>query len=305
LKRGIYILANDNVIDDTLAFLNSLRQHSPDYPVLVIPYDRKFGKLARVLSNDSNIDFFQDQSLFDEIEKHTTSIHGRVLPLCRKFACWFGPFDEFIYFDTDILVLKDQRDVFDLLKVFDIVYCGSGQDLGIKHVFTERVFERNLFSPDEMRDTFNAGFFASKKGVLTHEQLFNLVDEAATVSDIFVSNLQDQPLMNYITLRAIRRRGNLRELAPTITADIWAGVKGLKIKDDKIYTKNGLPVRHIHWAGCNKPRANRPYVNLWLKYRYPGRFRVLVRGMIGSCFFLWKFKHRFSLAIRRRLITKS
>jgi hypothetical protein len=104
----------------------------------------------------------------------------------------------------------------------------------------------------------------------------SILEEAATISDIF-EHVGDQPLINYVTLRAIPRRANLRLLMPDIT-DIWGGVEGLKIRKDKIYLKDGMPVRYIHWAGM-KPAYRRPYVRLWLRYRYPGKKETLKRRL--------------------------
>jgi hypothetical protein len=166
----------------------------------LILYDEKY---QRLVLRQFGIGI-EDQCLFDELEQCAQAIYGRVAHTVRKFACWFGPFDEFIYFDADIVVFQDQKDIFDLLSEYDIVYCGSGRSLGIKHVFTERALERNLFLKQEIDDLFNTGFFASKKGVLDMI-IISILTEAAAVSDIF-DRPDDQPLINYVTLKAIAKR---------------------------------------------------------------------------------------------------
>jgi hypothetical protein len=271
-RQGIYILGNDNIIEDAIAFLNSLRQYAPHYPVLLIPYDDQHQRLARLLRDKFGVEKFEDQSLFDELDKHAQAIHGKSVPAFRKFACWFGPFDEFIYFDNDIVVFQDQTDVFDLLAEYDIVYCGDGRILGIDQVFTKRVLERNLFSEQEISELFNTGFFASKKGGLDRAQLMSLLEEAATVSDIFFPQVKEQGVLNYLVLGIMPKRANLRDFKPAVPDDAWAGVPTLEIRNDKVLLPNGMPVRNIHWAGF-KQIPNRPYVSLWLKYRYPGRFQ--------------------------------
>lgn len=286
-SRGIYILANDRVIDDTLALLESLKRHSPNYPIRLIPYDDNYKTLMQTVRSRYAIELFVDQDKFEQFERYSWAILNKRAPMLRKYACWFGPFDAFIYIDTDIVVFQDQKDVFELLETYDIVYCGSGRKLGIKNVFTEKVFERNLFSKQDIDDLFNAGFFASKKGVLTYNQLIALFEEAIKVSDIFYPKLQDQPLFNYVVLKSISKRANLRELTPTTISDAWAGVKGLAVKNDKIFKRDGTPLRHIHWAG-QKPIANRSYVSVWLKYRYPGKANSLRRTIIGAKFMIHK-----------------
>lgn len=305
MQQGIYILANDHpkVLEDAIALLNSLKRHSPSYPVLMIPYNERYEKALETLHTRFGVELYDNTPVLRELERHTLAIRGKIAPMVRKFSCWFGPFDEFIYIDTDIVVLQDQRDVFELLRDYDIVYCGSGRDLGIKHVFTERVLERRLFSKEEIDDLFNAGFFASKKGILSYPRLMSLLEEAATVSDIFDPRLQDQPLLNYVTLKAIAKRGNIRQLAPAVTADSWAGNPHLSTEGERVYGKGGTPVRHIHWAGY-KSIPHRPHVNVWLRYRYP----KLPQRLLARAYFwirtTWGIQFAYNVArqIKHRLL---
>lgn len=277
--QGIYILGNDNVIDDTLAFMHSLCQYALGYPVVLIPYDDKYQRLARLLHDEFGVELFKDRYLLEVLDGHSRAILGKTAPMCRKLACWFGPFDEFIYFDTDIVVFQNQEDVFSLLADYDIVYCGDGRILGIQEVFTQRVLERNLLTKQQAKELFNAGFFASKKDALNCDVLMSLLEDAATVSEIFLTQNQDQGILNYLVLKAMSRKANLRDFKPAIPDDAWAGIPTLKIRKDKIYLNNGMPVRNIHWAGF-KHIPDRPYVGLWLKYRYPGKMGAIQRPIV-------------------------
>jgi len=287
--RGIYTLANDNdrVIEDTLAFLNSLFTYEQNCPVMLIPFNDEYHKIASIVGKKYDVQIYDNKDILRALDLCSKEIFGKETHMMRKFACWFGPFDEFIYFDTDIVVLKDQKDTFDLLNEYDMVRDGSIRKLGIRSVFKERIFERNLFPKHEINELFNAGFFASKKGVIGYDQLMSILKEAVDVSDIF-DHVGDQPLLNYVMLRAIPRRANLRLLKPD-SIDAWAGVKGMKVKGGRIYETDGRPVRYVHWAGL-KPVAMRPYVSLWLKYRYPERKWVFKRVILNIYYSVLQIK---------------
>jgi hypothetical protein len=42
LPKGIYTLANDNLYDQVIALVNSIRKnYDPEIPICIIPYDEK------------------------------------------------------------------------------------------------------------------------------------------------------------------------------------------------------------------------------------------------------------------------
>lgn len=289
--RGIYILGNDNVIDDTLALLNSLQLNAAEYPIFLIPYNNDYKKLVGLTQKKFDLQIFHHKQIFDDLESHALAIYGKPAPAFRKFACWFGPCDEFIFFDTDIVVFQHQEDVFELLTTHDIVFCGSGRSIGIKGVFSEKVIEKNIFTEEDLNIIFNTGFFASKKGVLNYDQLMSLFDEAALVPDIFLPHFQDQPMLNYVTLKAIKKRANLRDLTPEVASDVWAGLPNLEVKNSRIYFDTGAPARHIHWAG-QKPIARRSYIDLWLNYRYPNKAETILKLLTKTKFLYWRYKQK-------------
>jgi hypothetical protein len=295
--KGIYTLANDkdSVIDDTLAFLNSLFTYEQNYPVMIIPYNDDYHKIASIVGKQYDVKIYDNKALLKAIDNASHEIFGKTSHLVRKFACWFGPFDEFIYYDTDVVVLHEQREIFDLLTKYDFVSDGSIRQMGIKNVFTEKVYEKNIFPREKIKELFNAGFYASKKEVINHDQLMQIFKEAVDVADIF-DMPNDQPLLNYMMLRDIPNRANLRVLDPAST-DMWAGVKGLKVRGKKIYYKGDIPVRYVHWAGL-KPIAMRPYVNLWLKYRYPGNNSIFKRLFLNIFYSFKQMKLEIKIKLR-------
>src|SRR5260370_3390370 len=50
LARGVYTLANDPMYDWLVAFLESLREHEPALPIVVIPLDDRISRIKRLRS---------------------------------------------------------------------------------------------------------------------------------------------------------------------------------------------------------------------------------------------------------------
>lgn len=279
MTQGIYFLANDRVLDDAIALLNSLQRHAPQYPVCLIPYDDCCARLSHLVRTRYRGQVLENPALFEELLQHGHAILHRHAPALRKFACWFGPFDEFVYLDADTVVLRGLDDVFDLLRNHDMVISADGLMIATVNVFTPSVLDDDLFNEQELADAFNTGFFASRKGILERERLDPLLRTAAEVPSIFMLPFQDQPLINYVALKAIPNRADLRHLRPTVLDDVWAGTPDIQIIGGaayKPYDNQMWPVRHIHWAGFHRI-SERPHIRLWLMYRYPGRLGIIQR----------------------------
>jgi hypothetical protein len=275
---GVYILANDKVFEDAIAFLNSLREYSPECPICLIPYNDQHHRITKYLQKKYNCQIFNDPDLLHIIEEISIKLLGYNAPMLRKLACWFGPFERFIYFDLDIVVFQEQEDLFSLLEHTDFISCHDGKYIGINEVFTEKVIERNLFSQEQIDKLFNAGFFCSNWSAFDLLKIEAIFNQAMEVKDIFIPHHQDQTLLNYLILIGIENRIDLREYS---TNDAFAGSSFLTVSEDRIY-KYGVPARFIHWAGY-KEIERRPFRDVWLRYRYPGTisgpvFRNLRKG---------------------------
>ncbi len=58
-KTGIYFLANDAVIDNAIAMLNSLRMFEPEVDICCIPFNQDMSKI-RKLSADYNFEILDE-----------------------------------------------------------------------------------------------------------------------------------------------------------------------------------------------------------------------------------------------------
>ncbi|MBO0349328.1 methionine synthase, partial [Phormidium pseudopriestleyi FRX01] len=119
MSRGIYIVANDRVTEQAIALLNSIRFYDPDVPVVMIPYDETYQEVAHTLQEKFGVKVYEDLDFIKRLaQKLQESFGGEFFARpnqFRKQACWFGPFDEFVYIDTDIVVFERISDNFNYL----------------------------------------------------------------------------------------------------------------------------------------------------------------------------------------------
>ncbi|MDP8966517.1 MAG: alpha-1,3-mannosyltransferase family protein, partial [Cyanobacteriota bacterium] len=110
MTRGIYIIANDRVIEQAIALLNSIRVHDTDTPIVMIPYDDHYQAIAKLLTENYGVKLYEDLQFIERLSNQLHEIFGNKFfarpNQFRKQACWFGAFDEFLYIDTDIVVFE-------------------------------------------------------------------------------------------------------------------------------------------------------------------------------------------------------
>src|SRR3989338_5484618 len=98
--RGAYFLADDSVLDLTIAFLNSFRRWNPALPLVCIPFSGRTGQLLS-LQQQYGFSMWNDQALLDRCDAISRRFHDETRGEYRKIAAWEGPFEEFIYIDVD------------------------------------------------------------------------------------------------------------------------------------------------------------------------------------------------------------
>jgi len=272
MSRGIYIIANDKVSEQAIALLNSIRSYDPDVSVFLIPFNDNYQNLAAILSEKHNVQIFPDLDFLNQFTQKIAEIFDRdflALPnKMRKLVAWFGPLDEFLYIDTDIIVFEKIADVLDSLSQFGFIcndYHHAGR--GLQDIFSPLIREQKIFTEEQLSDVFNSGFWASKKGTISLEEMYELLRECSQHREYFdfSSQVTDQPILNYIVLKSIPKRLNLVKI-PGGGPGSWAGSKHFQERDRVLYDGEKR-LQYIHWAGTPmKPGA--PYRELWEYYRY-------------------------------------
>src|SRR3954464_6851085 len=106
--RGVYFLANDPHIEWVRAFLESVRAWNRDIPIRMIPYDDRIERLSKLCST---YDFrvHSDPALhdLDRLGHFLISKPGRQSGMFRKLSSFWGPFEQFVYLDSDVIVAAD------------------------------------------------------------------------------------------------------------------------------------------------------------------------------------------------------
>ncbi|MGY6529918.1 MAG: Npun_R2821/Npun_R2822 family protein [Cyanobacterium sp.] len=272
--KGIYIVANDKVINNSIALLNSIRLYDKETNIFLIPFDDKYQEVAKVLKERHGVKLFPDLDFVDNFTTKIASIFDRdflALPnKMRKLVQWFGPLDEFLYIDTDIVVFEKIIDNLKYLQEYDFLNCDyhfKGRKLN--DIFSPMVLEQNIFSPQQLEDVFNSGFWASKKGIFTEDELYQLLAECANHREYFdfSQKTTDQPILNYLILKTTKKRLNLVKLKDNEPGN-WAGSPHFEEKDYILYDQ-GQRLKYVHWAGVSIGGKG-AYGELWEYYRYLG-----------------------------------
>ncbi|BAY07388.1 Npun_R2821/Npun_R2822 family protein [Calothrix sp. NIES-2098] len=281
MSRGIYIVANDKVMDNAIALLNSIRYYDREVLVYLIPFNENYHKVAEQLSTLHNVQIFPDLELIEKFTKRIGEIFDRdflALPnKMRKLVAWFGPLDEFIYIDTDIVVFEKIADNLDKLSEVDFFCCDYHHaNDKLRNIFSPLVKEQQIFSDNQLEDVFNSGFWASRKGAITEPQMDETLRECAAHREYFdfSEGVTDQPILNYLILKLIAKRGNLVKI-PGGGPGSWAGSRKFQQQDYVLYDR-GQRLKYLHWAGI-KMTSNSPYWELWKHYRYlhEGKFGLI------------------------------
>ncbi|MBT9311451.1 Npun_R2821/Npun_R2822 family protein [Leptothoe kymatousa] len=270
--RGVYIVANGKVAENAIALLASIRAHDPDVPVYMIPFNDDYQNLFQKLNTLYQVQLFPDLEFLEAFTQKISDIFPRdflALPnKMRKLAAWFGPLDEFLYVDTDILFFEPIGNTLAYLDRADFICCDyhfKGRKL--RDVFSPSVIERGIFPADIVNSLFNSGLWGSKKGTITLEQMYARLGECAQNRDYFdfSGGTTDQPVMNYLVLNSIDQRLNITQVEPNEPGS-WGGMKHFVPRDHVLYDGD-TRLRYLHWAGTPM-RPGGPYRDLWEYYRY-------------------------------------
>ena len=272
MSKGVYIVANDKVRDNAIALLASLRQHDTDVPVYLIPFNDDYQQTFDTLQRLYGVQLFPDLEFLNAFTEKIGEIFPRdflALPnKVRKLVAWFGPLDEFLYIDTDILFFEPVSKTLAYLDQADFICCDyhfSGRKL--RDVFSQTAIDQGVFSSDIVQSVFNSGLWGSKKSCFTLEQMYNLLRDCAQHREYFdfSGGTTDQPIMNYLVLKQIPNRLNIAQ-ANADEPGSWGGMKHFQERDHALYDGERR-LRYLHWAGTPM-RSGGPYRSLWEYYRY-------------------------------------
>jgi len=167
--RGVYFIASDEVLEFTIAFLNSFRMHNPDLPLCLVPFSDCVDK---TLAKQSAFDFsvWSDHSALRRCDAISTQFHGSPTGQYRKLALWEGCYDEFVYIDVDTVVLTSLDFVFPLVRIFGLLTSHSDIPSIRKWVWKDSIETARVLTPRQLRFSASTGFVASVRGNLSLDE---------------------------------------------------------------------------------------------------------------------------------------
>ena len=302
MVKGVYTLANDNVYDQLVAFLNSVEVNvSKDMPVCVIPYDEKLGLVKAEIAKRPNVSLFDDRDSIKRWEdffakawaahpmakvKTRYGKQYRGGHIHRKFCSFDGPFERFIFCDADSLLMKPIDDVFEKLDSYDFVFDDwehgkPDETVCLNFSFIEANSE---FKEPQVRSAIHGdNFFGSKKGLFPEEELEKLAEKLIKDNEISWARnhmwWDSATLFSYMTFRSGYSQFNFTQsLDPKERTGNCAKADPFVNIDNVLYNQEGLkPVHYLHYAGYgNEPfrrlskgeDVNVRYRDEFLHYRF-------------------------------------
>ncbi|MBE9060811.1 sugar transferase [cf. Phormidesmis sp. LEGE 11477] len=297
MARGLYILANDVVFDQLIALINSIERNiGRDMPICIVPYDDRIQRSKLATRQYQQVQWFEDKAILLKWEQFAERI-WRSHPMAfdvwsqrgiegvnrmgmhRRFCCFDGPFERFVYLDADILVMNSFDRLFDSLDDHDFVtYDYQYKDLS--HVFD--VSSRRLpdvFESDRLEtEIFCAGLYAAKAGLFTDELLTELAEQLeAGDSEILYFNGPDQTILNYMVMKSGIDAINLSQHLPAEKRTGCCVTSDHFFEKDHVLLDSAEQLTYLHYIGigakffqqvCSGQNILFPYRDLFLYYRY-------------------------------------
>lgn len=250
--RGVYFVANDAVLDISLAFLSSFRANNPFISLCLIPFNEKFENLA-TYKDKYKFSIFDDQEKLRRCDEVGRPFYGSVCGQFRKLCIFDGPFDEFIYIDCDTVVLKDLYFTFQFLDDYDFIFSHSDLPDIRKWVWRDSIYETDALTADQIAFAASTGFLCSSRGSISLDEAEAKLPAGLELAPHMELWCSEQPYLNYLVVTSGKRRTSLLNLKKAfagahIPTELWAGskVSGGKGREPRLGTDN---VMMVHWAG--------------------------------------------------------
>ncbi|MCE0496939.1 MAG: hypothetical protein LV481_03215 [Methylacidiphilales bacterium] len=164
MTRGIYLVANRRAEREAAHLVFSLRRAGCTLPIALIPFDDDPPVHPRLRTETkylSMADFPEEsRALLGQIaELWPASRAG----LFRRLLAWWGPFDEFIYSDNDIVALADWSPFFDRLGDNDFLHADMEYATDGVYAYKKPEIVREKFGPAALDSVFTTGHYVSRK----------------------------------------------------------------------------------------------------------------------------------------------
>jgi hypothetical protein len=282
-RRGIYLVANRRSEAQCNNLIDSIRRCGCKLPIHVIPFDGNPAALdqrwdgVRQLSMS---DFpAEGLAFFDELKGRHRQCHPGLL---RRFLCWFGEFDEFLYSDNDVVALMNWEELFPYLENHDLVHADYEFTTGGKFNLREpRRFEE-LMGAGSLEAALTSGHFLCRRSPEHPADLLAGLVWMEAHRDMLI--WQDQVLLHVTLLVAQWRVLNLCR-PPHNWASSWAGDYKDVLELVRTIQVERRPISHMHYSGKigngTRPIDELLWSSLMPKERNRRQLQALLRQALG------------------------
>src|SRR5262249_42560440 len=154
-----------------------------------------------------------------------------------KLALWEGPFDQFVYIDSDTVVLHSIDFVLRYLDQFDFLTSHSDMPQIRSWVWRDSIYATGALSDAQISYAASTGFLASRRECLPRAQVDARLPAALALAQHMELRCCEQPLLNYLIVTSGLRYASLSTIAREIGAqfgpplEFWAGNPSLVVRD--------------------------------------------------------------------------
>jgi hypothetical protein len=246
-RRGIYLVANKRSEAECNNLIDSIRRCGCKLPIRVIPFDESPAVLYPRWDGVKQLslgDFpVEGRAFFDELRGRNRRCPQGLL---RRFLCWFGEFDDFLYSDNDVVALMNWEELFPYLENYDVVHADYEFTTGGRFNLREpRRFEE-LMGPGSLEAALTAGHFLCRRSPEHPAHLLAGLAWMEAHPDIPI--WQDQSLLHITLLVAQWRVLNLCK-PPHNWASSWAGDYKDVLELVRTIQVERRPISHMHYSG--------------------------------------------------------
>jgi hypothetical protein len=163
VTRGIYLVANRRVERSTSNLIYSIRRSGCTLPILLIPFDDDVPTDRRVREDATLLPVESFPAEARRLVELSRLWPRTPAGLFRRFLAWYGPFDEFIYSDNDIVALGDWTAYLEHLSGFDLVHADREYTTGGRYNYPNPGAVERELGADAINRLLTAGHFAAHK----------------------------------------------------------------------------------------------------------------------------------------------
>jgi hypothetical protein len=246
-SRGIYLVANRQSAHECNNLIYSIRRCGCRLPIRIIPYGGKpVGLNARWEEVEciSTADFPVEAVAFvEELQKRMPQCSTGLL---RRFLCWFGEFEEFLYSDNDVVAMMNWEELFPHLDNYELVHADYEFDTGCIFNLIQPARFEELMGPGALESAVTAGHFLCRRSPQHTADLLAGLGWMEAHPDIPIWH--DQALLHVTLVLAKWQVLNLCK-PPHNWASSWAGDYKNVLELIRTIQVERRPISHLHFSG--------------------------------------------------------